>query len=483
MGVVVGLDIGTTGLKLVAYDPSKGSIEMDESFRYEPIPLGPGRFEQNPQEVEDAIFSALRKVAQAFKDIEAIVLDSALHTFLLLDGDLKPLTDIIPWLDERTVKQVERILEDKALTRELHRRTGCPPATVYPLYKILWFYENDRERLRKAYKIVSQKDYMVYRLTGRLVSDISVASGSACLDIRKKEWCYDLLRDLAEVREGTFPELFTPLSSFPLSYEASLITGLQEGIPVVLGLSDAAASSIGAGAGVEDSITVSVGSSAAIRVIVESPPEEYPAAGVWCYLLDERLYLSGVAIKNGGYVFDWYVKLFSKRNYSEIIKLVESDLESNLENPVLFYPFIFGKRFPRFDPNPSARFENLSSATTESQVARSVLEGIAFNLKRVFETVKTIPKTLKRVVGTGGLTQADIWMRILSSILNQDILVQSQRQGAALGTVLYFLGGGDLSSISLEAFAKEAKLYSPDPILLEYYEKAYRKWLERLNEI
>lgn len=480
MGVCVGLDIGTTGLKVIAYDISKGSIEMDEGFHYEPAPLGPGRFEQDPKEVEEAVFKALKRVSESFRDIEAIVLDSALHTFLLLDRDFKPMINIIPWLDERTVPQVERTLKDETLTSELHHRTGCPPATVYPLYKLLWFFDNEPEVLKGSSKIVSQKDYIVYKLTGRLLSDISVASGSALLDIREKRWCYDILWELAEIKSDKLPELSYPLEVLPLSKEASLRTGLAEGTPIVLGFSDAAASSIGAGAGIEDSITVSVGSSAAIRAIVEAPPREYPAPGVWCYLLDERLYLSGVAIKNGGYVFDWYVKLFSKRGHSEIIKIVQEDIESNIDNPVIFYPFIFGKRFPRFDPVPCARFENLTSATTEAQVARAVLEGIAFNLKRVFDTVKKIPKSLKRVVATGGLTQADIWMRMLSSIFEQEIVVQSQRQGAALGAILYFLANGNLSSINLEAFAHEAKRYIPEEPLLIYYREAYRRWLSRL---
>ncbi|MBC7332314.1 MAG: hypothetical protein H5T91_07840, partial [Synergistetes bacterium] len=103
MGVCVGLDIGTTGLKLVVYNPSRASIEMDEGFHYEPVSLGMGIFEQDPKEVEGAVFSALRKVGESFKDIEAIVLDSALHTFLLVDKDLTPIINIVPWLDERSV--------------------------------------------------------------------------------------------------------------------------------------------------------------------------------------------------------------------------------------------------------------------------------------------------------------------------------------------------------------------------------------------
>lgn len=480
MGVCVGLDIGTTGLKLVVYNPSRASIEMDEGFHYEPVSLGMGIFEQDPKEVEEAVFSALRKVGESFKDIEAIVLDSALHTFLLVDKDLAPIINIVPWLDERSVPQVERVLKDRELASELHRRTGCPPSTVYPFYKLLWFYDNERDTLNKAAKVLSQKDYIVYKLTGRLVGDISVASGSACLDIRRKEWIHDILRELADLKEDKLPELANPLEVLPLSREASSITGLPHGIPIVLGLSDAAASSIGAGAGIEDSITVSVGSSAAIRAIVESPPVEYPAPGVWCYLLDENLFISGVAIKNGGYVFDWYIKLFSKRSHSEVIRLVEEDLKDNLDNPVLFYPFIFGKRFPKFDPVPCARFDSLTNATTEAQVGRAVLEGIAFNLKRVFDTVKKIPKSLKRVVATGGLTQADVWMKMVSSIFEEEIIVQSQRQGAALGAVLYFISRGNLSSIDLEGFAHERRVYSPKEPLLSYYRNAYQRWLSKL---
>ncbi len=139
----------------------------------------------------------------------------------------------------------------------------------------------------------------------------------------------------------------------------------------------------------------------------------------------------------------------------------------------------FGKRFPKFDPTPSARFDRLKSTTTEEQVARSVLEGIAFNLKRAFDVVKTMPKSLKKVVATGGLTQADVWMKMVCAIFNHKILLQSSRQGAALGTVLYVLNKGNLCSLAAEF--ENTSEYKPDPELIEHYERLYQMWLDGLQ--
>lgn len=480
MGVYVGVDLGTTAVKVIVYDPSTREIKMDISKAYQPFSVGPSRFEQDPSDIENAVFDALKQVSESFKDIDGIVLDSALHTLLLLDKDFKPLSNIIPWLDERSVEQVQKISKDEQLSRHLHKKTGCPPDTVYPFYKILWLYEKDKERLKEAFKVVSQKDYIVYKLTGELVSDISVASGSGCLDIHKKQWCYDELKDLADLKKEQFPQLVSVREALKLQKSAAERSGLKEGVCVFVSLSDAAASSIGAGAGVENSLTLSVGSSAAIRTIVKRPPEEYPAPGIWCYVLDENHYITGAAIKNGGYVFDWYVKLFSKSDHSKIVKNVEKILyEFDLENTVLFYPFIFGKRFPKFDPKPSAKFDRLRSTTSEDQVAKSVLEGIAFNLKRAFDVVKKIPKSLEKVVATGGLTQANVWMKMVCAIFDHKITIQSSRQGAALGTVLYILSQGDLTS-PRGTFENIAE-YEPETKLKEYYEKLYQIWLDGLQ--
>ncbi|HOK83528.1 MAG TPA: gluconokinase [Pseudothermotoga sp.] len=478
VGMYVGVDLGTTAVKVVVYDPLTKKVQMDISRAYEPVSTGPGMFEQNPLEIENAVFDALRQVARSFRDVDAIVLDSALHTLLLLDKNMEPLGNIIPWLDERSVEQVKRISKDEQLTQHLHKKTGCPADTVYPFYKILWLSENGK--LKSASKIVSQKDYIIYKLTGQIVSDISVASGSGCLDIHTKQWCYDELKDLAGIDSEKLPGLVSVTESFRLCKAAAGRSGLLEGLPVVVGLSDAAASSIGAGAGIDDSLTLSVGSSAAIRTIVSQPPEDYPAPGIWCYVLDEDHYITGAAIKNGGYVFDWYVKLFSRCDHGTVVKKVEKTFANlDLENSVLFYPFIFGKRFPKFDPTPSARFDRLKSTTTEEQVARSVLEGIAFNLKRAFDVVKTMPKSLKKVVATGGLTQADVWMKMVCAIFNHKILLQSSRQGAALGTVLYVLNKGNLCSLAAEF--ENTSEYKPDPELIEHYERLYQMWLDGLQ--
>lgn len=479
MGIYVGVDLGTTAVKVVVYNSLKKEIEMDISRAYQPFSTGPGMFEQDPSEVENAVFDALRQVAQSFKDIDAIVLDCALHTLLLLDKDLKPIGNIIPWLDERSIEQVKKISKDEQLAEHLHRKTGCPPDTVYPFYKLLWLGENDSEKLKSTCKIVSQKDYIIYKLTGELVSDMSVASGSGYLDIHTKQWCYDELRDLVGLDKKMFPQLVSVRETLKLQKSAAERSGLKEGISVIIGLSDAAASSIGAGAGVEDSLTISVGSSAAIRTIVKQPPSEYPKPGIWCYVLDENHYITGAAIKNGGYVFDWYIKLFSKYDHAAVLEKVQKILANpDLENSVLFYPFIFGKRFPKFDPVPSARFDRLKSTTTEEQIAKSVLEGIAFNLKRAFDVVKTMPKCLKKVVATGGLTQADVWMKMVSAIFDHKIILQSSRQGAALGTILYALSQGDLSL--LKEKTSKTQQYIPDPVLREYYSKLYQIWLNGL---
>ncbi|MFN3282988.1 MAG: gluconokinase [Pseudothermotoga sp.] len=479
MGTYVGVDLGTTAVKVIVYNSIKKEIEMDVSRVYQPFSTGPRMFEQDPKDVEKAVFDALKQVADLFKDIDGIVLDSALHTLLLLDRNLEPLGNIIPWLDERSVEQVREISKDERLSTYLHRKTGCPPDTVYPFYKILWLYENDSERLKKTSKIVSQKDYIALKLTGKLVSDISVASGSGCLDIHKKQWCYDELKELANLDREKFPPLVSVKETLKLHRSMADRLGLKEGIPVIMSLSDAAASSIGAGAGVENSLTLSVGSSAAIRAIVKTPPGEYPAPGIWCYVLDENYYITGAAIKNGGYVFDWYVKVFSRYDHSTVVKNVEKILyELDLDNAILFYPFIFGKRFPKFDPTPSAKFDRLKSTTTEEQIAKAVLEGIAFNLKRAFDVVKRIPKTLEKVVATGGLTQADVWMKMVCAIFDHKITLQSSRQGAALGTVLYTLSQGDLASLG--EIAENVAEYEPDPMLKEYYKELYQSWLSGL---
>jgi len=481
MELYLGVDIGTTAVKASLYDLSSRKVVLDLERRYHVFPVGEGGFEQRPEEVKEAVFSVLANVAERGFRIEAIVLDSALHTLLLLGEDKTPVTNVIPWLDERSVEQVKKLSRDPIACESLHERTGCTNDSVYPLYKLAWIYENESEVLRQARWAVSIKDYLFYHLTGDLVSDISVASGSGYLDIHKKDWCYDLLLDFAKLEREKLPPLVPPDFSRGLKKTAAHTTGLLEGTPVVIGISDAAASSIGAGASVDDSLTVSVGSSAAIRSIISSPPSDYPVPGLWCYVLDEDLYISGAAVKNGGYVFDWYISVLSKRDHDEALELVQSSLNDFDPNDcALFYPFIFGKRFPWYDPEPNARFLYLKSQTDEGEIARSVLEGIAFNLKRAFNVVRKIPKSLDKIVATGRLTRSRTWMKILTSVFDENLILKAKEQGASLGTVIHYLSERNSAKWSQLSPPIE-EMYVPDPLLRKKYKVLYQRWLKGLG--
>lgn len=480
MGLHVGVDIGTTAVKVIVYDSDALKVLLDVSESYDVFTVGPSMFEQDPVQIENAVFEALKKVGEKFPRVDSIVLDSMLHSLLFLDENYRPVSNIIPWVDERSIPQVLQVKKDKQLVRTLQNKAGCASNFAYPIFKLMWFSQNEPERLKKVYKIVSIKDYIFYKLTGTLVSDISVASGTGFMDIRTKTWMTDLLRELTGVDEDKLPELVSPLFVRNLTKEASERTNLASGTDVFIGISDAAASSIGSGAGVDDSITISSSSSAAIRSIVSEPPEQYPSPGVWCYVVDENYYIAGVATSNGGIVFDWYVKLFSRHDHAQIVKSIEENFYNvDASRAVLFYPFVFSERFPELDPSLSARFLNLRGDTTDWMVARGVLEGIIFNLKRIFDVVKVIPRKLENVCSTGGLTRADVWTKMLSSVINEKIIVQSKRQGTALGTVWHLLGE-DHRKRAMEALKNELEVYEPDQRLVPYYQKLYEAWLEKL---
>lgn len=480
MGLYVGVDIGTTAVKVVLYDSDEMKVLMDVSEPYDVFSVGPSMFEQNPMQIENAVFKALKQVGEKFSRVEAIVLDSMLHSLLFLDEKLQPMGNVIPWVDERSIPQVLQVKKDDKLVKVLQDKAGCASNFAYPLFKLMWFAQNEPERLRKVHKIVSIKDYIFYKLTGTLVSDISVASGTGFLDIHKKTWMTDLLESLCGVEGTKLPELVSPKFSKSLTKEACDRTNFSDGTTVFIGISDAAASSIGSGAGVDDSVTISSSSSAAIRSIVSEPPKVYPSPGVWCYIVDEDHYITGVATSNGGIVFDWYVKLFSKHDHTQILKTIEENLYNvDASRAVLFYPFVFSERFPEMNPNLSAKFLNLRGDTTEWMIARSVLEGIIFNLRRIFDVVKLLPKKCERVYSTGGLTRADVWTKLLATVIGERVIVQSKRQGTALGTIWHLLGE-DHRSKAMEALREELEVYEPDHRLTQHYQRLYETWLEQL---
>src|ERR1700742_3885534 len=251
--VIIGLDAGTTGTKAVAF---RAGSEWRQAAERENRDAQPDV--QDPGMVLAAVFAALAECAQ--DDVAGIAVGTAMHGLIGLDGSRRPVTPLLTWADARAAEQA-RALRPRA--RELTARSGTPVHPMSPLTKLIWFRECAPDTAARVRWWVGLKDYVLLRLTGELVTELSSASATGLLNLETRDWDPELL-ELAGIAAARLPPVRATTDALPLTAE---IPGLEPGTPVVLGAADGPLGNLGTGALRHGVAGLSLGTSGAVRLV------------------------------------------------------------------------------------------------------------------------------------------------------------------------------------------------------------------------
>jgi gluconokinase len=298
---VIGIDVGTTATKVVAFDTD--GRELAASAREYPLEEPrPGHAVQDPDTILRAVLEAVRETAaKAGGAIAGLSCSGALHTLIALDEAGRPLTPSVTWADTRAAAQAARLRAEKP---ELHQRTGTPLHPMSPLLKLMWFREEDPETFAAARRWVGIQEYVVARLTGETVMDLSIASATGLLNLSKCDWDPQAL-ELAGLERERLPPLVPTTHVLPrLTDESARALGLPAATPLVVGAGDGPLANLGVGAVRPGVAACSIGTSGALRLMVDQPRVD-PEGRAFCYALTPGRWVVGGAINNGGVVLQW----------------------------------------------------------------------------------------------------------------------------------------------------------------------------------
>ena len=285
------------------------------------------------------------------------------------------------------------------------RRTGCTRST-----RSSGCATHRPEVFQAARRYVSAKEYVAYRLTGAWRVDYSLAAGSGFLDTDTLQWSGRAL-ELAGIRADQLSPLAAPSARLgTLQPEVAGRMGVPAGTPVAMGSSDAVNSSIGAGAVTAAQATLMIGTSGALRVVSPRPVLD-PAARSWCYAIDERHWLIGGAINNGGVALSWLRDCLNQARAGQALSF-EDVLALAGRAPagsggLVCLPFFAGERSPNWNLNARAAFFGMSLEHGLPHMARALLEGIGFRFKSLLEVLVDIGLDVEQIVASGGFTQSD----------------------------------------------------------------------------
>lgn len=490
MSYLLGIDLGTTGVKVLLLDKS-GHLVDSLTREYPLLTPRPGWAEQNPADWKENTLTALREIRERNKekDIAAIGLTGQMHGAVLLDGKGEVIRPAILWCDQRTNRESEEIHEIFGYEKFL-AITGNPALTGFTAPKILWVKKNEPENFRKISRILLPKDYLRFILTGDFFSDVSDASGTSLFEVRKRNWSQEIIKGL-QLKSEWLPEVKESVEvTGTISKEVAKITGIKEGTPVVAGAGDQAASAFGCGIIEEGIISVTLGTSGVIFASTDTMKrEEEGKLHSFCHAVRGKWHLMGVMLSAGG-SFRWLRDTLGKEEKEmgkkegidpyQILTRQAEKVPAGSEG-VMFLPYLAGERTPHQDPYARGVFFGISLKTTKAHLIRSVLEGIAFGLNDSLKLMKEMGVKIEEVRIVGGGARSSFWREIISSVFELPIYTLKAEEGSSYGAALLAGVGSAIFKDEREA-AKVVKIKDKTPPV-EKYMKVYRKTYPLFGEL
>lgn len=455
MPAFIGIDVGTTGCKVLAIDES-GQVLDSVTEEYPLYTPKPGWSEQDPDDWWAASKTAIMKIVKrgnvSPEDIEGIGLTGQMHGLVIIDERNMVIRPAILWNDQRTAEEAD--LMNKLFGREIIEKTGSIVQTGFTAPKILWLRNREKESFQKIRKFMLPKDYVGFKLTGEVKTDVNDASGTSLFDVHKRSWSEEIISEL-KLDLNIFPEVLeSPEIRGELDGEVAKELGLKPGIPIVAGAGDQGAAGVGAGATVEGVLSVNVGTSGV--VFTSSDAYRFDPLGrlhAFCHAVPSKWHLMGVMLAAGGSL-RWFrdalcqpekivANLIGDDPYDLIVREAES-VPAGSEG-LIFLPYLSGERTPHADPYARGVFFGLSLKHRKGHMIRAILEGVAFGLRNSLELMMELGIKPKEVRILGGGSRSPLWRKIISDVFGLKVYLLKVDEGSSYGAAI-------LASVGAKAY-------------------------------
>ncbi len=479
MNYYIGIDIGTTSTKAVAFSEN-GDVIARETIGYSILHPQANFSEQHPDEILEAVLNSMAKLTQSLRGHNPVLVSfsAAMHSLLAVDADAQPLTNCIIWADNRAAE----IGDDLRLSSQglaFYHDTGVPIHAMSPFCKIIWYKENMPAVFKAAHKFIGIKEYIFKKLFGKYLVDTAIASATGLLNIHTLQWDEGILqytgvqkRQLSEVVNATHKEYLLPGSAYFSDPRMQYI--VQSAF--IIGGSDGGLANLGSGAVTEHSMAISIGTSSAVRMVTADVyTDNYMRT--FCYHMANQRYIIGGASNNGAVVLQWL-----KDNLLQTSDTHEQLFEQAATiapgcNGLLFVPYILGERAPVWNAHAKGVFFGLDITHTKAHMIRAAIEGVIYSVYSIGKVLME-KRTVTEIHATGGFTQSPFWLQMLCDMFNCTVMVSGAVETSAFGAVK--LGMQALGS-SNQWLPKTTETYEPDGLQHQIYLRQFEK-MERIYE-
>ena len=477
--LVIGIDSSTTASKAVVWD-AQGRTVAEGRATFELSSPRPGYGEQNPEDWWTATRTAIRRAAQSVdaRRIAAISITHQRETFACLTEEGHPLRPAMLWLDSRATKEVAEYGTEK-----VHKVTGKPPNPTPAWYKLLWLREHEPETLERTQRVVDVQGYLVHRILGGWKTCWASADPLGVVDMTTFDYDQELL-DAVGLHREQLPELFEPGAVFgEIPRDVADDLNVPPGIPLVAGVGDGQSAGLGTGLVEPGMAYINLGTG----LVSGSYSDSYETGMEFRVLSGAvpRTYVFETLMGGGTYNVSWFVDKFSGfdpkalglgLSAEQILETGAAQLPPGSEG-LLTLPYLSGALTPYWDTAARGTMVGLSGSHGKAHVYRSLLEGMAFEQRLMYEGAEPkLSKPLERLVVLGGGSRSPVWCQIMADVLKRPLQVALEAESTCLGSGMLAAAAAGLSPSIPEAaraLAATGAEYLPDDDRAQTYDGLY----------
>jgi gluconokinase len=485
MALTLAIDLGTTNLK-VGLVNEQGEILLVRSSPLQTNSREPGAAEHDPEELKRLLLDLFWQVlTDEYKDqVDYIVSSTYQFGLMLLDAQRRPLTGITLLTDIRSQHTFSDFMSAFA-DEDIYQKTGCPLISQYVLPRLFYFSKEKPLLFEKVKYFTDSKSFLFEWLTGEWVTDISTAAATQFYNAHHFQWDEELLSKL-NLSPDQFP-LAEDGTKFiaPLKIELCAALGLKKNVQVILGVYDGAALAVGLSGLAPYVGIINIGTTAMLRI-----PGDHPALDknenkrIQAYALQKGNFLNGGALNNAALPLDWMRNnLFDFDVQNEVL------LQITNEPPLISLPYLTGERDSKTGPYASGVFFGIRRNHFPIDFARSVLEGVAYSMRYIYDALQENNLHVNQIRMGGGGVNIKVWPQIFSNVLGVPVTISAVNEMALIGsTMLALTAGGvfkDLNEAS-EKILKEGKRIEPDKASMIVHDQRYqffKKFRETLGPL
>jgi gluconokinase len=476
---VLAIDVGTSSVRALFYDALGRAVEgVEGRAGYQMSTTSDGGVEIDPNQLLGmtigAIDEAVHLAAGISSQICAVALCTFWHSVIGVDSTGRPVTPLYNWSDTRS-RDDARDLGRRLGAAWIHSRTGAMPHSSYYPPKILWMRRTQPSLYARVARWISFGEYLYFRLFGRMLCSISIASGTGLFNPNTCDWDHEML-DAVGIDAGQLSQLAGERESLSgLSSEYARRWPELAAVPWMPAYGDGASSNIGSGCITEDLVAINLGTSGAMRICWKADRVSIPP-GLWCYRADRSYYVMGGALSNGGDVYGWC---------HNALRIETADAEKDLAampadgHALTVLPFYSGERSTGWADDARAVIAGITMATRPVDILRANLEAVAYRFAAIYDLLKQEVPGDKRIIASGGaFAICPAWTQVIADVLGVPVIASAVPEASSRGAAISALGAqgyiADLSALP----APLGEVHSPDAANHKRYIGARRRQSE-----